>query len=245
MDLSDPTFQRHPLRLEPGVYTIKWKLQLFATNISKRDQKLINRHRLAPLRAELDAATKDVADKLDQMTYDMHDALDGSIYNAHGVVRHHHEALAPAIARQKRAIAALEHLEDQPETDRANPFNFPNWRTNSQPDRPARPVLCFGIGYALSSSESVYASAKEFQYGRGAPLLADQALEKKGRVLRWLDQHEYFALRDQGWIGLVAEGFRVKERSPTQPVLVVCNVDNGNWCGGFRFGGVDLIRTGP
>jgi hypothetical protein len=222
----------------PGLYTVKWKVQPFKTSILKTDLKFMNRRTLKPLVDNLRAAVKDVDSAIAAVSLERHDTVSELlVYGSAGA-----DELQRARDCQAAAINNLDSIEDYDDSRYANPLNFPLWENHAYHDRPGRPVLCFSIGYPESSSGSMHQAQTRFHFGRGNELLIDQALEQGTRVDRWLEQDEYFAIRDQGWVYLNAENFEVKMEASAQPVLMVCNVDSGAWCGGFRFAGVDIIK---
>jgi hypothetical protein len=131
----------------------------------------------------------------------------------------------------------------------SNPLLYPEW-PGQLTDYPAFSSLVLSAGYLRTKFEK-YASNlvdAELQKGPGSPQIADQLLRPpskefdKTRSIHYVQPKDgYLPNRDKGWIFIDSkELFEVRDES--KPVFLVTNIDTGWWQGGFRFGGVDLIR---
>jgi hypothetical protein len=122
-------------------------------------------------------------------------------------------------------------------------MGFPRWPGESIPSLPHRPLLRFSIGYG-SSSRRVF--DYQLKYGLGQEAVADQVLlpnrHASPRLDMFMTANTYWKSIDNGWLRIQGdELFEVVDGR--QPVIVISNIDTGDWQGGFRFGGVELRRV--
>lgn len=125
----------------------------------------------------------------------------------------------------------------------SNPAGYPTYTGEITPAFPRPPVLVFSAGYLkVPELESL-----KLAYGSGQEKLPDQVLadgKHWPRVECMLRQKTYFERLDKGWFYFTGESddeFDVLEGH--SPVFLVTMLDDGGWKGGFRFGGIDLVRV--
>jgi len=135
-----------------------------------------------------------------------------------------------------------------------NPLGYPIWRLDT-PDFPKGPVLQLSVGYkAVVGTVRAYFQAGIMTGFRRTRQLSDQILlssaaggdQSTSADLSRLDIHinaEHCGrLKDKGWVYVESDKlYRVINGG--QIVFAISNFDNGQWQGGFRLGGVELVPT--
>jgi hypothetical protein len=131
----------------------------------------------------------------------------------------------------------------------SNPLLYPEW-PGQFTDYPAFSSLVLSAGYLRDEFKKVASNVLDdkLQKGPGSPQIADQLLRPpaketdKTRSIHYVEpKNEYLPNRDKGWIFIDSKDL-FEVRDGLEPVFLVTNIDTGWWQGGFRFGGVDLVR---
>lgn len=243
--------------IEPGRYKIKWRIQLFKIRHTVKDTQVVHQKRvdthLTNLCKSLDAveqawngtgqsAEEDFGasgPKWDRFFTDQWAQLDdlSRLFGLENVVAESRGAnRAPTTAlTQSREQSAMKHGWSN-RKEICNPFNYPMLVDKPYGDMPILPTLRLTVGYG----QGLPLDNPENKWGRGSPMIADQVTSDRGRIDTWLGPSDHARIIDQGWVGVEGGDFEVLPNS--YPVLIVSAVDSGIWLGGFRFGGVEIIR---
>ena len=157
----------------------------------------------------------------------------------------------------EREVELQTYMADNPQSrfnslGYKNPLGYPIWEL-ATPDYPRTPVLQFSIGYkaVISSVREYFKKSIMTGYRRGKQL-CDQVLLSPGAGTSEPDSsvsrldidvvsEKCLELKDKGWVHIESEK-KFKVVRGGHVVFAVSNFDNGQWQGGFRFGGVELIR---
>lgn len=152
------------------------------------------------------------------------------------------------------AVTQVEVLErdlgaDAYEANILDSLLYPKW-PGQFTNYPAFLSLILSVGHLRDEfkQDANHLLTARLQKGPGSPQIVNQLLNlpregtEKTRSIHYVDPtKDVLPNRNNGWIFIDSKDL-FEVRGEEKSVFLVTNIDTGWWQGGFRFGGVDLIR---